>query len=377
MSAPPLVSVVIVTWNGRHLLEQCLPSVVATRYAALEIIVVDNGSTDGTVGWLRAHHPTVRVLALDENRGFCGGNNAGMEIAEGDYVVLLNNDVEVTPDWLGPLVVWMERHPSCGAAQPKLLRHDRRDAFEYAGACGGFLDALGYPFTRGRVFDTMETDRGQYDAPARIFWATGAALVLRKSVLETVGGLDERFFMHMEEIDLCWRIQEAGFTVHAVPASVVYHIGGASLPQGDPRKAYYNFRNNLLLLYKHLSGPAWRAVFGRRVLLDGVAAARFLLGGSAREAWAVARAYADAHRLKRDFASDRQRDRATVPLPYRGSIVLDYFLRGRKTFAHLPPASFRSGFAPGTAVLEIDGQPDGTERHRHADEAPEAGPLVE
>ncbi len=362
MPPPPPVTIVIVNWNGRALMEACLPSVLATRYPHFETLVVDNASTDGSVDWLRARHPGVKTLALPENRGFCGGNNAGIRATLSPYVVLLNNDVEVEAGWLDPLVAWMDAHPRCAAAQPKLLRHDRRDVFEYAGACGGFLDRLGYPFTRGRLFETMERDRGQYDAPRRVFWATGAALVLRRDALERVGLLDEGFFMHMEEIDLCWRLQHAGYEVWAVPQGRVYHIGGASLPQGHARKTYYNFRNNLLLLYKNLPPRAWWRLLPRRALLDGLAAARFLAGGSPAEAWAVARAYRDAHRLKGAYRARRPALSAVFP-PYRRSIVLDYFGRGLRHFGDLPPDAFAPAFR--AAPLEPDGQPHGGKRDEH------------
>ena len=372
----PAVSVVIVTWNGRALLETCLPSVVATTFPSFEVIVVDNGSSDGTAQWLEQSHPDVRVVALPDNRGFCGGNNAGIEAARGRYVVLLNNDVEVTEGWLDPLVRWMDTHPDTAAVQPKLLRYDVRRQFEYAGAAGGFLDAHGYPFTRGRIFGRLERDEGQYDHPQRIFWATGAALVLRRAALDAVGLLDERFFMHMEEIDLCWRLQRAGFSIYAVPESVVYHIGGASLPQGNARKTYFNFRNNLLLLYKNLPPSAWLRVFTRRLVLDAAALARFAALGSWGEVRAVARAYWDAHRLKHRFDADRPASAEPFP-PYAGSITADHFLRGIGTFSALPVGRFDARFRPGSPVLEPDGQRHGEEGDRHADDAAPARPLPE
>jgi GT2 family glycosyltransferase len=336
------VSIVIVTWNGRALLERCLPSVVAHSGDA-EVVVVDNGSDDGTVAWLAAAYPQVQVIVLPENRGFCGGNNAGAEAASGDVLVFLNNDVEVTPGWLDPLLAHLDAHPACAAVQPKLLRHDVRTQFEYAGAAGGYLDRLGYPFARGRLFFTLEDDTGQYDAPRRVFWATGAALAVRRTALGGAPPFDERFFMHMEEIDLCWRLQRAGHEVWCMPQSVAYHIGGASLPQGHPRKAYYNFRNNLLLLYRHLPPRLWRRVFPARVALDGLAIARAVAGGNVREAAAIFRAYADAHRMKGAFAQDRPGNDVVLP-PYRRSLVADYFLRGRRRFQDLPADAFRAAF---------------------------------
>ncbi|MEO1077116.1 MAG: glycosyltransferase family 2 protein, partial [Bacteroidota bacterium] len=248
----PRVSVIIVTWNGRALLEQCLPSVLATDFESFEIVVADNASTDDTVAWLAATHPEVRVIPHPENWLFARGNNEAIRHTESEYVCLLNNDVEVPPGWLAPLVRVLDTMPEVAAVQPKLLQHGDRTQFEYAGASGGFLDAVGYPFTRGRLFDTLEPDAGQYDDARDVFWASGAALLLRRSALDDVGLLDETFGMHMEEIDLCWRLWRAGWRVRVEPSAEVYHIGGASLPQGDPRKTYLNFRNSLLMLFKNL-----------------------------------------------------------------------------------------------------------------------------
>src|SRR5690606_12693527 len=247
----PRVSIIIVTWNALPLLRQCLPSVVATDYPDLEVILADNASTDGSAEWVAGAYPHVRIVRHPENWAFCRGNNEAVPHATGDLVLFLNNDVEVPPDWLRPLVRVLVEMPDVAAVQPKLLQYADRDRFEYAGASGGFVDRLGYPFTRGRLFFTLEDDHGQYDDARDVFWATGAALLVRRSALDEVGLFDERFFMHMEEIDLCWRLQRRGYRVRVEPASRVYHIGGASLPQGNPRKTYYNFRNNLLLLYKN------------------------------------------------------------------------------------------------------------------------------
>ncbi|ARA92779.1 glycosyl hydrolase [Rhodothermaceae bacterium RA] len=340
-SPPPRVSVIIVTWNARSLLERCLPTVAASTYPDLEIILADNASTDGSAEWVARSFPGIRIVRHPENWAFCRGNNEALPYATGKYVLLLNNDVLVPPGWLEPLVARMEAEPALGALQPKLLQVGPRARFEYAGAAGGFLDRHGYPFTRGRLFDTMEDDEGQYDAARYAFWASGAALLLRRSALETTGLLDERFYMHMEEIDLCWRLQRHGYRVGVEPRVAVRHIGGGSLPRGDARKVYLNFRNNLLLLYKNLPPDVWRRRFPERLLLDGLALLRAVATGRLGEAGAILRAYADAHRMKPAFATDRPRptDRV-VPLPYRGSIVVDYFLRGRRRFRDLPPECF-------------------------------------
>ncbi|MDZ4699696.1 MAG: glycosyltransferase family 2 protein [Rhodothermales bacterium] len=347
MSAPtqvhPLpVSIIIVSWNALPLLQRCLPDVVQTSEGHdAEIILADNASDDGSAEWVTAHFPTVRIVRHPENWAFCKGNNAAISHARGRYILLLNNDVEVTSGWLKPLLDTLDRYPSCAAVQPKLLQTGDRRRFEYAGASGGFLDAFGYPFTRGRLFFTMEVDAGQYDDNRRVFWATGAAILLRRSALDRCGLLDERFFMHMEEIDLCWRFQRAGYEIRVEPASVVHHIGGGSLPYGHARKAYFNFRNSLLMLYKNLPRRRWPAVFLARILLDGLAILRATATGHFAEAGSILRAYWDAHRMRRFYAGERPTGGEASVLPsYRGSIVVDYFVRGRRRFSELPSARF-------------------------------------
>ncbi|PAP76610.1 glycosyltransferase family 2 protein [Rubrivirga marina] len=340
----PRVSVVIVTWNGRLLLERFLPSVLATDYPDLEVVVADNASEDGTAEWLAEAHPEVVMARHAENLLFAGGNNAAVPYATGDLVCFLNNDVEVPPGWLTPLVAALD-DPGVVAVQPKLLQHGDRTQFEYAGASGGVLDAFGYPFTRGRLFDTLEPDTGQYDDACDVFWATGAALLVRRDAFETAGGFDEAFGMHMEEIDLCWRMQRAGGRIRVEPASEVYHLGGASLPQGDPRKMFFNVRNSLVMLAKNLPPrEARRALRGRRVL-DAVAAARSWIGGDRAEADAIRRAVREARERIRSVDGPPEAERPVLP-PYRGSVVLDYFLRGRRRFSDLPASAFRPGWRP-------------------------------
>lgn len=342
-SSPPKVSIIIVTWNALPLLQKCLPSVVDSAYPNLEIVVADNASTDGTAEWIRQRFSEVKVVRHPENWMFCRGNNEALPHTSGKFVVLLNNDVEVSPNWLTPLVDAMEADPGVAAVQPKLLQHNDRGRFEYAGASGGFIDRYGYPFTRGRIFFTMEYDRGQYDDARDIFWATGAALMLRRSALDRIGLLDERFVMHMEEIDLCWRLQRTGYRIRVAPSSVVYHIGGGSLSQGDARKIYLNFRNSLLLLYKNLPSRAWRRVLAVRVLFDAAAVLRALGGGRPAEARSIVRAYADGHRMKDAYRSERPSSGEEPVLPtYRRSIVLDYFVRRLRTFDELPDDAFSS-----------------------------------
>ncbi len=334
----PRVSVIIVTWNGRPLLERFLPSVLATEYPNFEVVVADNASEDGTAAWLAASHPEVVVVQHPENWLFARGNNAAVPSASGDVLCFLNNDVEVPPGWLRPLVDTLD-DPDVVAVQPKLLQYGDRQRFEYAGASGGFLDAYGYPFTRGRLFDTLEPDHGQYDDARDVFWATGAALVVRREAFEAAGGFDESFGMHMEEIDLCWRLQRAGGRIRVEPASEVYHLGGASLPQGNPRKAFYNFRNGLVMLAKNLPRREARRVLRARRLLDALAAARSWIGGSRDEAAAIRRAWREARMILQTIEPPPPDEPSVLP-PYRKSLVLDYFARGRRRFSDLPADRF-------------------------------------
>jgi len=332
----PRVSVVIVTWNGRALLERFLPSVVAGSDA--EIVVADNASTDGTAAWLAREHPSVGVVVHPENRLFAAGNNDAVPATTGDVVVFLNNDVKVTPGWLEPLVAALAE-PGVVAVQPKLVQHADRTRFEYAGASGGFLDRYGYPFTRGRLFATMERDEGQYDDARDVFWATGAALAVRREAFLAAGGFDAAFGMHMEEIDLCWRMQRAGGRVRVAPASTVFHLGGASLPQGHPRKTYLNFRNNLVMLAKNLPADELRGVLRARRALDGVAAAQAVASGRPAEARAIRRAWASFAAVRASLPGPAPGE-APVRPTYRGSLVADYYLRGRRRFSDLPAGRF-------------------------------------
>ncbi len=315
-------------------MQQCLPSVMETEYKDFRVVVVDNASTDGSVTWLKQHYPKVSIIENGENYGFARGNNIAIEQSQAEYVVLLNNDVEVTPTWLSALVSRADRFATLGAVAPKLLHFERRNEFEYAGAAGGLLDNFGYPFARGRIFHTLEVDEGQYDDQHECFWATGAALLLRRSALMDVGLLDESFFMHMEEIDLCWRLRRSGYTVHCETSVAVYHIGGASLARDNPRKAYYNFRNSLLMLYKNGGRLQWPRRFAVRCILDSLAAVRFLLLGSPRSAAAILRAYAHAHRMKTIYDGQRTAEDEAPP-PLNGSIILQYFVRRRRTASAL------------------------------------------
>lgn len=336
-------AIVILNWNGAQMLRQFLPSVIAhTPAGSARVIVADNGSTDDSLAVLAAEFPAVEVVTLDKNYGFAEGYNQALRrVGEGyDSYLLLNSDVEVPEGWLQPMLDYMENHPDVAACQPKLRAHHTPTHFEYAGAAGGYIDSLGYPFCRGRIFDTVEADGGQYDQVADIFWATGAALLIRSAVYWEVGGLDGRFFAHQEEIDLCWRLRSRAYRIVCVPQSVVYHLGGGTLPKENPRKTFLNFRNNLLLLYKNLPQRRLRTVFFLRFWLDALASIVFLLKGEGRSFLAVWQARREFRRIRQDFAADRIANLAAsrldpIPEMYSGSLLVAYHLKKLRSFAQL------------------------------------------
>lgn len=348
------IAIVILNWNGRSMLERFLPSVL--RYSLMDspseagwqvpnaapleltsqVIVADNGSTDDSVHFLRQRYPNLPLILLDKNYGFAEGYNRALQQVEADYYILLNSDVEPTPHWIQPVVAMMERDWRVAIAQPKLLMYDRRDTFEYAGAAGGYIDSFGYPFCRGRLFTTLERDHGQYDDEADIFWASGAAMFVKAKVWRKIGGLDPDFFAHMEEIDFCWRAKNAGYHVRYCPRSTVFHVGGGTLPKSSPFKTHLNFRNNLSMLYKNLPTSRLRRVIQLRLVLDWVAALKFLLEGHWGEFKAVSKAHREFLALRPQLREKRQRlSHHTVSALYQGHILLEYFLRGRKTFTAL------------------------------------------
>lgn len=339
------VAVVILNWNGEQMLRDFLPSVVAhsvlpESLGEAVVYVADNGSTDHSLRLLADSFPSVRTIAFSQNYGFADGYNKAFEPIDAEYAILLNSDVEVTPGWLHPLVQYMDAHPQVAACQPKLMAYHQKDAFEYAGAMGGFIDCYGYPYCRGRIFDTVEKDHGQYDADVPLLWATGACLMVRLAVYKEVGGLDGRFFAHMEEIDLCWRLRCRGYEVRSVASSVVYHVGGATLNAGHPRKTFLNFRNNLLMLYKNLPSDKLRSVLFVRALLDYVAAAMFMLKGEWGSAKAVFRARREYRKLKCEFRASREENlhkAVTMDVAERTpfSILWKYHVCGCKTFDKL------------------------------------------
>lgn len=330
----PKVAVVILNWNGRRYMEQFLAGVVDSGYANLEVVVADNASTDDSVQWLQTQFPSIKLIILKENYGFAGGYNKALKQVEADYYILLNNDVEVKIGWITPAIEMMEADKNIAAVQPKILSYAQKDQFEYAGASGGWIDKYGFPFARGRVFDVCETDNGQYNDNQPVFWASGAALFIRSTAFHTMNGFDEYFFAHQEEIDLCWRLQNAGHSVWVCPASVVYHVGGGTLPTGNPRKVFLNFRNNLVMMQKNLPR---KGRFGRmfiRLSQDGLAAMRFLFSGKGRSFWAIMRAHYYYYAW---CWSGRERPKQRKPMEelngyYSGSVVWAYFVKKKKTF---------------------------------------------
>jgi len=333
----PTVAVVILNWNGRKFLEQFLPSVLAYS-AGASLVVADNASTDDSISFLRIHYPSVNIIQLTENYGFCEGYNKALFQLKADYFVLLNSDIEVTPYWLEPIIFLMEADSGIAACQPKIKSYYRKNFFEYAGAGGGYLDFLGYPFCRGRLFETVEEDIGQYNNNVPVFWATGACMFVRANAYREAGGLEPSFFAHMEEIDLCWRLQRLGYTIMYCGHSEVYHVGGGTLPKSNPHKTYLNFRNGLAMLYKNTAPAQVIKILTFRILLDWVAALKFLAGGDYKDIQAV---FA-AHKAVWHNRKYLQKQKKKLPFTekklnglYNGSIVLDYFIRRKKTFRAL------------------------------------------
>ena len=334
------VAVVILNYNGRNFLRQFLPSVIANSGSA-KIIVADNGSTDDSLSILENQFKeSVAVIKIESNLGFCGGYNYALRLVQSEFYVLLNSDVEVTAGWIDPIIKLFKSDSSIVAAQPKILSYQQKDTFEYAGGAGGFIDALGYPFCRGRIFDTLEKDSGQYNDTRPIFWATGACLFIRSNIYHNAGGLDEEFFAHMEEIDLCWRLNRAGYGIYYVGSSTVYHVGAGTLSRSSPQKTYLNFRNGLSLLVKHLpANKIWWQI-PIRLGLDLVAAVKFLVQGSPADCLAVFKSqisfwWSLRSNLKKRRALKKQVSHYNVSNQYPGSIIAAYYLLGKKTFKNL------------------------------------------
>ncbi|MDR1860188.1 MAG: glycosyltransferase family 2 protein [Bacteroidales bacterium] len=328
------IAVVILNWNGAKLLSKFLPSVVAQSPTAV-VVVADNGSTDDSVALLQRDFPAVQCIRMEQNYGFADGYNRTLQQVEADCYVLLNSDVEVTANWLTAPVEILASNPRVAAVQPKIRSFTHRNEFEYAGAAGGFIDRLGYPLCRGRVLDTVEGDCGQYDSDISVFWASGACMFVRASAFHEAGGFDAGFWAHMEEIDLCWRLKNRGYSIRYTPRSVVYHLGGATLAYNNPQKLFLNFRNSLFMLFKNLPRRALLLTLPLRMLLDGVAALQFLFGGNGRAFNAVIRAHAAFYRaLPALWHTRRQlpKSRKRFPEMLNTSIIWQYYIRKRRTW---------------------------------------------
>ena len=337
-TALPPVAVVILNWNGRHYLEKFLPTLLASSYAGMKVYVADNASTDDSISFLKSTYPQVTIINNNKNQGFAAGYNLALKKVEEEYLVLLNSDIEVSGNWIEPALELLQSDPAIAAVQPKIKDYNNRTHFEYAGAAGGWIDIFGYPFSKGRIFDVLEEDHGQYDKITPIFWASGAAMFIKRSAFEKAGGFDPFFFAHQEEIDLCWRLQLAGYRIMSCPASVVYHIGGGTLPKDNPKKIFLNFRNNLIMLYKNLGWSDRLFIIPFRFLLDAISAWKNMLDGKPTYFFAVMKAhfaflgwlifsYKDAV-----FPHEKKRELTGV---YRSSVVWQHFVKGKKLFSEI------------------------------------------
>lgn len=341
----PSVAVVILNYNSKPLLQQFLPSVLAHSQGA-KIYVADNASTDDSVSFLEEQYPQLQLIKLPRNAGFAGGYNEALKQVSADYFVLLNSDVEVAAGWIEPVIALMEKNRSIAACQPKLLAYKEKDSFEYAGACGGFIDKYAYPFCRGRIFNELEKDRGQYNDTREVFWATGACMFVRANVYNELGGFDADYFAHMEEIDLCWRMKNTGNKIFVVPSSVVYHLGGGTLNALSPQKTFLNFRNNLITFTKNYPGARWLWILVLRLVLDGIAGIKFLFEGRALHTWAVIRAHWSYYfslgttlRKRREMRA-KNNYKPSLNSIYAGGIVNDFYFGKIKSFSDLPKEKF-------------------------------------
>lgn len=334
----PAVAIVILNWNGRKYLAEFLPSVLRTVYPHVRVIVADNASTDDSVLLLQQHFPRVEIIQNSSNEGFAKGYNSALKKVEADYYILLNSDVEVEPGWVNPVIELMEKRSDIAACQPKILSYQDKSSFEYAGAGGGWIDRYGYPFAKGRVFDDCEKDNGQYNDVQPCFWASGAAMFVRKEVFHLLGGFDEYFFAHQEEIDLCWRMYNAGFSVYVHPSSVVYHVGGGTLPKGNNRKTYLNYRNNMIMLHKNLPVLTRCWLIPVRIFLNGIAAVKGLLSGDGGYLLAVAKAH--RHYISWCLFAKKRKQQEKKSLRgaggyYQGNLLWDYFIKKKRTFSEI------------------------------------------
>jgi GT2 family glycosyltransferase len=337
----PLVAIIILNWNGKNYLEQFLPSVLASTYLPLNIVLADNASTDDSIVFVRTHYPQITIITLSQNFGFAKGYNEALKKVKADYYVLLNSDVAVSSGWIEPIIALMEKDRAIGACQPKILMQSNKSMFEYAGAAGGWIDYLGYPFARGRIFDVCEEDKGQYQTNEKIFWASGAAFFISTNAYHAMGGFDEYFFAHQEEIDLCWRLQLAGYSIMVCPTSEVYHVGGGTLPKGNRQKVYLNFRNNLIMLFKNLSLSVKWYIILIRLCLDAIAAWKALLTqGQINYFLGVAHAHIGFFYWVICKQSTSIFPASTIGRPQgmlHASIVWQYFIKKRRKFSEILP----------------------------------------
>ena len=337
------VAVVILNWNGQKFLEKFLPGILRFTPSFATVIVADNASSDGSIEFLSDNYPQIRTIIFDRNYGFAEGYNRAFMQIEAEYYVLLNSDMEVTENWISPVIELMDNDPRIAACQPKIRSYHEPEKFEYAGAAGGYIDKFGYPFCRGRIFQQLEVDHGQYDNAVEVFWATGACMFVRSRIYHEVGGLDNDFFAHMEEIDFCWRLKNRGYRIMICPRSTVYHIGGGTLPKNNAQKTYLNIRNNIIMLYKNLETKWLLPVFAARALLDLLAAVKFLMDGGFNDLWAVIRAHfyfwTHFHYLRKKRENIPHR---LVSCIYAGNIVLDHYVKRRNKFTDLKAGKFTS-----------------------------------
>jgi GT2 family glycosyltransferase len=334
------VAVVILNWNGKKFLETFLPSVLACNTFYSKIVLADNASTDDSVAYVREKYPTIEIIQNASNGGFAKGYNDALKHVQAEYYILLNSDVEVTPGWMDSVIQLMNDDPAIAACQPKIKAYHNKQLFEYAGAAGGFIDKYGYAFCRGRILERIEVDNGQYDDVREIFWATGACLFIRSACYHEVGGFDEDFFAHMEEIDLCWRLKNLGYKVMYCPNSTVYHVGGGTLNKSNAKKTYLNFRNNLILLCKNHASQYLFTKMCLRFILDGVAAFKFLLQGEAKHFMAVFNAHMSFYKILPATLRKRRElikhiDEYTTTAVYLHCVIFDFYLRGKKTFKEI------------------------------------------
>ncbi len=343
MRETPKVAVVILNWNGRFFLEKFLPSVYNSTYPNIDFIIGDNASTDDSIAFVEETYPSIRIIENSENLGFAGGYNKVLEQVDADYYILLNSDVEVTPNWIEPVIRYLEDNPDMAAAQPKIRAYHAKEDFEHAGAAGGYLDKYGYPFCRGRLFHEIEPDKGQYDNNQEVFWATGAALFIKAEAWKAAEGFDADFFAHMEEIDLCWRLKRLGYRIGYVGQSTIFHVGGGTLNTSNPKKTYLNFRNNLVMLQKNLPFFLGFWIISIRLWMDLAALLKFLADRKPKDAWAVSRAH--QYFFMNIFKNAKKR--RTYPSLenkkgiYKNSIVWDFYANKIRKFSQLDGENFQ------------------------------------